>query len=101
MVNNSSTQIHIELTSGSSGLDHSTVGPDSIRKIIITDQLGGSDYAGNPTHSFDSLLIYNLTDTLVKNVYDSANWIVESEQVSKAPSGWEHKFTFTITDADF
>ena len=101
VVNNSSTQIQIELISGNSGLDYSTVGPDSVRKIIITDQLGGSEFAGNPVHSFDSLLIYNLTDTLVKSVYDSSNWIVESEHVSKTPSSWEHKFTFTLTDQDF
>ena len=101
VVNNSTSQIQIELKSGLSDLELSRVGPDSIRRIIVTDQLGGSDFAGNPTQSFDTLLIFNSTDTLIKNVYDSANWIIESEQASKTPSGWEHKFNLTITDQDF
>lgn len=101
VVNNSSTQIQIELKSDLSDLEQSSVGPDSIRRIMVTDQLGGSDFPGNPTHSFDSLLIYNSNDTLIKSVFDSANWIIESEQVSTAPSGWVHRFNFTITDQDF
>lgn len=99
--NDSSTEIQIDFKSGLSGLESSTVGPDSSRTIMITDQLGGSDFAGNPIHSFDLLLIFNAMDTLVKNVYDSANWSVESEQVKKIPSNWEHRFNFTITDNDF
>ena len=99
--NDSSTQIQIELSSGFSDLETSTVGPDSSRRIMVTDQLGGSDYAGNPTHSFDSLLIFNATDTLIKSVYDSANWSVESQQVRKVPSHWEHRFNFTVTNSDF
>lgn len=99
--NDSSTEIQIEFKSGLSGLETSTAGPDSSRTIMITDQLGGSDFAGNPVHSFDSLLIFNAMDTLVKNVYDSVNWSVESEQVKKVPSNWEHRFNFTITDNDF
>jgi len=101
VVNNSSSRIQIELKSGLSGLEQSNVGPDSIRRIMVTDQLGGSDYAGTPVHSFDSLLIYNATDTLIKNVYDSTNWSIESEQVRKMPSAWEHKFTFKVSDSDF
>lgn len=101
VVNNSSNQIQLELKSGLSDLEQSTVGADSIRRIMVTDQLGGSDFAGNPIHSFHTLLIYNSTDTLIKSVYDSANWIIESEQVKKTPSNWEHKFSFTITDQDF
>ena len=101
VVNSSSTQIQVEFKSEFSDLDQSTVGPDSVRRIMVTDQRGGSDFAGNPVHFFDSLLIYKTTDTLIKSVYDSANWIVESEHISKAPSAWEHKFSFTLTDDDF
>ena len=99
--NDSSKEVRIEFDSGLSGLETSTVGPDSSRTIMITDKLGGSDYAGNPVHSFDSLLIFNAMDTLVKSVYDSANWSVETEQIRNVPSHWEHSFKFTVSDSDF
>ena len=99
--NDSSKEVRIEFDSGLSGLETSTVGPDSSRTIMITDQMGGSDYAGNPVQSFDSLLIFNAMDTLVKSVYDSANWSVETEQIRNVPSHWEHSFKFTVSDSDF
>lgn len=81
--------------------------PDEVAEIAVHSVLGGQPEAMDMnislTSSFqDTLEIRTVAgDTCTKDWRELNNWESEVEELNKIPANWEHRYRFSVADADF
>lgn len=101
VTNNSSSEITIVFNKSTLGTDSIQVIPVGIEKeVAFLSFRGGISNAGGPI-LFDTVTVYNATDTMKTNFVYEQNWNSTTKQESKIPSAYTHTHHLEITDADF
>ncbi len=100
--NSSLVIIHVEVSTNWDNPDTLDINSGEEALISITDDLGGSSYADNPSNGIKELVITNINnDTIIKDYNLKDNWDIEIEEVKKIPSNYHHRYTFVVNDSDF
>lgn len=89
--------------------DYANVFPDTLfvgagEELILgtNDLLGGNSQAYAPASFIDTLFILNSSGAYcTKDWQETAAWEIQSEQVRKIPSNWEHIYRLSVDDGDF
>jgi hypothetical protein len=107
VANNSSDTLEVSHRSQFDPRPTIQVLPDEVAEIAVHSMLGGQPEAMDMnitlTSSFqDTLVIRTVTgDTCTKDWRGLYNWESEVEELKKVPANWEHRYRFSVADADF
>ena len=99
--NQGSQSIDVYFTDFSGDSTAITVVPNSTGIVQTYDMLGGNSDSGQPGELSYITDIYQGSDTCKKDRNTKQNWLIISTHERKAPSQWDHQYTFTVDDQDF
>lgn len=99
--NNTNSEITLKFENPVLAIDSlQYIGIGETKEIAFLSFLGGNSNARGPI-IFDTVTVYNSTDTMITNFVFEQNWILESKQEKKFPSSYKHTHSLTITNSDF
>lgn len=94
ILNNSSFDANVHIVSDFAYTEDTMVENHSKISVLYWDQLGGNENSLEPYELIDSLLIYNISDTLEKDFRDNENWIISTNK--RGIGNYKHTYTLEI-----
>ena len=101
--NASTSAVHVRATVLLNGAEVDTVvAAGRLVQLTWWEQRGGSSRIEPPTEEFSQIVITNPQMDTATNAWQQIdNWLVQSDQLSRVPSSWEHTHVLVVTDSLF
>lgn len=79
-----------------------TLLPGEVTQVLYQSTLGGRSNPPKISEHMDEPTLINTTgDTSLLELATEATWHISSMQKRRVPSNWEHRYSLTVTEADF
>ena len=99
--NSSSNDIVVEFSHISfSNIKIDTIGPGEEKLVCYVEGMQGGENLKDPTLATD-ILIFNQTDTLVKDENLKSNWIINLEEIDDRNNIMNCEYKFSVVNSDF